>query len=194
MIDDELLNNYKKSLSQKYHAVCLDIDGTLTETNSTKIDERVLPVLASLLKKRIPIVFITGRGETGLLQLKRDIIIKLQRDFGITYKQFRGMYALTNDGARLFSTKKSDYEIFDNSQYTTSPTKLHSLKMLDNKLIEELKSKGLLDYCKITYSRDLRTDTILNIRIAPQDNQEKKSKIIATIQHLLSLPESNKII
>lgn len=51
MIDDELLNNYKKSLSQKYHAVCLDIDGTLTETNSTKIDERVLPVLASLLKK-----------------------------------------------------------------------------------------------------------------------------------------------
>lgn len=193
MIDDELLNNYKKSLSQKYHAVCLDIDGTLTETNSIKIDERVLPVLASLLKKRIPVVFITGRGETGLLQLKRDIIIKLQQDFGITYKQFRGMYALTNDGARLFSTKKSDYEIFDNSQYTTSPTKLHSLKMLDNKLIEELKSKGLLDYCKITYSRDLRTDTILNIRIAPQDNQEKKSKIIATIQHLLSLPESNNI-
>ena len=30
MISEELLSNYKKSLQQKYNAVCFDIDGTLT--------------------------------------------------------------------------------------------------------------------------------------------------------------------
>ena len=69
MISEELLNNYQKALQQKYNAVCFDIDGTLTEDNSTKIDSRVLPMLANLLKKYIPVVFITGRGETGLNDL-----------------------------------------------------------------------------------------------------------------------------
>ena len=74
MISEELLNNYQKALQQKYNAVCFDIDGTLTEDNSTKIDSRVLPMLANMLKKHIPVVFITGRGETGLSDLLKDIL------------------------------------------------------------------------------------------------------------------------
>lgn len=31
-----LYKNYRKSLEQKYNAVCFDIDGTLTEINSKK--------------------------------------------------------------------------------------------------------------------------------------------------------------
>ena len=34
----ELYYNFRKSLEQKYNAVCFDIDGTLTEENSKKID------------------------------------------------------------------------------------------------------------------------------------------------------------
>ena len=37
---DELYCNFKKSLEQKYNAICLDIDGTLTAKDSKKIDER----------------------------------------------------------------------------------------------------------------------------------------------------------
>ena len=73
MLDNELIKNYEKSLNQKYNAICFDIDGTLTEINSTKIDSRVLPKLATLLKKHIPVVFITGRGETGLNDFVKDI-------------------------------------------------------------------------------------------------------------------------
>lgn len=51
MINEELINNYRRALEQKYNAVCFDIDGTLTEDNSTKIDLRVLPMLANILKK-----------------------------------------------------------------------------------------------------------------------------------------------
>ena len=66
MVSQELLNNYRRALQQKYNAVCFDIDGTLTIEHSTKIDSQVLPILANLLKRHIPILFITGRGETGL--------------------------------------------------------------------------------------------------------------------------------
>ena len=34
---NELYNNYKNSLKQKYNAVCLDIDGTLTERDLKKL-------------------------------------------------------------------------------------------------------------------------------------------------------------
>ena len=33
-IDKRIIENYKLSLTQKYNAVCFDIDGTLTENNS----------------------------------------------------------------------------------------------------------------------------------------------------------------
>lgn len=65
MLNEELIKNYRYSLEQKYNAVCFDIDGTLTETNSDKIDEKAIEMIANLLKRKIPVVFITGRGETG---------------------------------------------------------------------------------------------------------------------------------
>ena len=44
MVSQELLNNYRRALQQKYNAVCFDIDGTLTIEHSTKIDSQVLPI------------------------------------------------------------------------------------------------------------------------------------------------------
>lgn len=57
-INEEKKKNYKKSLEQKFNAVCFDIDGTLTKDNSKEIDERVVEMLAGLLKKKIPIVLL----------------------------------------------------------------------------------------------------------------------------------------
>lgn len=65
---NELYNNFKKSLEQKYNAVCFDIDGTLTIKNSNSIDKKAINMIIELIKKKIPVVFITGRGETGLLK------------------------------------------------------------------------------------------------------------------------------
>ena len=47
MISEKMIENYKKSLNQKYNAVCFDIDGTLTENNSKKIDERAIEMIAN---------------------------------------------------------------------------------------------------------------------------------------------------
>lgn len=186
MISEELLNNYQKALQQKYNAVCFDIDGTLTEDNSTKIDSRVLPVLANMLKKHIPVVFITGRGETGLNDLLSDIIYDLKNKYGVTEKQLLKMYALTNDGARIFMTSDSSEKLFNISEYISSKEDFIKLEELNKKIISLLNTSILNKHCKITYSIDSKTNAIINIRvIIMNDNTEFNNEIIRIINSLI---------
>ena len=97
-------HNYLKSLEQKYNAVCFDIDGTLTKQNSREFDERAVKMIADLLKAKIPSVFITGRGSTGLKHMINDIQFKLLNLYNIDNIELKRIYALANDGARLFYT------------------------------------------------------------------------------------------
>ena len=186
MINEELLKNYKKSLEQKYNAVCFDIDGTLTEDNSTKIDSRVLPMLANTLKKHIPVVFITGRGETGLNDLLSDIFYDLKNTYGITSKQLTKIYALTNDGARIFMTSGNSDKLFDVNRYISSREDLNKLNELNSKLLTLLESNLLGNYCKITYSKDFKDGCIINIRLLIlNDNDEIKNEIIEILISLI---------
>lgn len=134
MMDEILLKNYHNALEQKYNAICFDIDGTLTEKNSTKLDKRILPFIANLLNRHIPVVFITGRGETGLLDLKNQIIDGLKNNYEISNYDFSKLYALTNDGARLFLTTDDSNDIFNVSKYIASSIDLQKLKYLDKEL------------------------------------------------------------
>ncbi len=186
MISEELLNNYQKALQQKYNAVCFDIDGTLTEDNSTKIDSRVLPMLANMLKKHIPVVFITGRGETGLNDLLSDIIYDLKNKYGVTEKQLLKMYALTNDGARIFMTGDSSEKLFNISEYISSKEDFIKLEELNKKIISLLNTSILNEHCKITYSIDSKTNAIINIRVMIlNDNTEFNNEIIRIINSLI---------
>src|SRR5574344_214464 len=120
MINDEIYNNYKKALEQKYNAVCLDVDGTLTSKSSKNIDVRSLKMISKLLKRKVPVVFITGRGETGLNDLISDILEKLKTDYKISHDDFSNVYALINDGARLFFYDKENEKIFGKNQYISN--------------------------------------------------------------------------
>lgn len=186
MISEELLNNYQKALQQKYNAVCFDIDGTLTENNSTKIDSRVLPILANMLKKHIPVVFITGRGETGLNDLLSDIIYDLKNKYGVTEKQLLKMYALTNDGARIFMTSDGSEKLFNISEYISSKEDIIKLEELNKKIIALLNSSTLNEHCKVTYSIDSKTNAIINIRVMIlNDSLEFNNEIIRIINSLI---------
>lgn len=186
MLNEELIKNYEKALEQKYNAVCFDIDGTLTEDNSTKIDARILPILADMLKRYIPIVFITGRGETGLNDLLQDIIYDLKDKYGFTEKQLLKMYALTNDGARIFMTSNGSKKPFNISEYITSKEDFIELEELNKKIIAILNSSSLNEYCKISYSMDSKTNTIINIRLILLKHSEEISNVmIKTINSLI---------
>lgn len=194
MINEELIKNYQKALDQKYNAVCLDIDGTLTEDNSTRIDSRILPMLANILKKHIPIVFITGRGETGLNELSNDIIYELKNKFDITEKQLLKMYALTNDGARIFMTSNNSEQLFNISEYISSKEDFINLEELNTKIITLLSSSILGDYCKVTYSKDYKTNTIINIRLMIlTDSVEINNEMIRIINSLIYSSNNSNI-
>lgn len=158
---NKLYNNFKKSLEQKYNAVCFDIDGTLTETNSKKIADKAVKMIIELLKKKIPVVFITGRGETGLNDLKNDIYSSIVNSKYITENDIKRIYVLTNDGARLFYTSNVSYTDFlSQDVYITSQDELEQLQQLES-VIKKINSH----YFDIKYSRDFRTNTIINIRL-----------------------------
>lgn len=129
-------------------------------------------MLASILKKHIPIVFITGRGETGLNDLLSDIICNLKNKYGVTKKQLLRMYALTNDGARLFMTSDSSEQLFNISEYISSEEDFIKLEELSKKIIALLKTSSLNKYCKVTYSMNSKTNTIINVRLSILINNE----------------------
>lgn len=186
MIDEKLIENYKKALEQKYNAVCFDIDGTLTENNSIKIDDRVLPYLANILKDHIPVVFITGRGETGLNDLLIDIVDNLKNKYSVTQKELLRMYALTNDGARIFMTSSNSLKLFNISEYTSSKEDLRELEKLDKKLAILLENTELKKYCQITYSKDSKTGKIINIRLSLFTNHpEINNKVFDAMNSLI---------
>ncbi|MDO5569005.1 MAG: hypothetical protein Q4G04_02690 [bacterium] len=191
-MNEELEKNYEKALEQKYNAVCFDIDGTLTEDNSSKIDYRILPLLANILKRNIPIVFITGRGETGLNDMLNDIVYDLKNKYNVTDKQLLKMFALTNDGARIFMTSNNSKQLFNVNKYISSNDDLAKMKKLNEIIINLLNSTALDEYCKITYSLNSVTNDILNIRIKIlTDNKEINNEIVKMINTLLT--ESNNL-
>lgn len=164
-MDQLLLKNYKKSLSQKYNAICLDIDGTLTKPNSKHIDDRVISYLANLLNSNIPIVFVTGRGETGLNDLKDDIINILKDKYKVEDKKFLKMYALINDGARLFYTDENSKCLLKENKYISDQERMQTLSHFNDKICKLFEKEGLKKYCDIGYSFDSVLNQIVNIRI-----------------------------
>lgn len=161
-----LLENYLNSLEQKYNAVCFDIDGTLTTKGSKNIDDRAIAMIIDLLERKIPVVFITGRGETGLEDLKRDIYQRIKNNTNITDKDMKRIYVLTNDGARLFYSNEISQEKFlYKNVYITTNEELNQL-IIVNKMIKKIKNKlKNSDYFDITYSKDSKTNQILNVRM-----------------------------
>lgn len=158
---DELYCNFKKSLEQKYNAICLDIDGTLTAKDSKKIDERAIKMIIELLRKKIPVVFITGRGENGLNDLKLDIYNAIISSSNITENDIKRIFVLTNNGARLFFSNNISFDDFlAQNTYITTNHELMQLIMIDE-IIKNINS----NYFDVTYSRDLKTNAIINIRL-----------------------------
>ena len=187
MKNELLFENYQKSLEQKYNAVCFDIDGTLTIKDSKSIDDSAIEMIINLLKKKIPVVFITGRGESGLNDLKNDIYERIKNTTNITNNDMKRIYVLTNDGARLFySVDTSQEKFLSENTYISTKEELKQLLNI-NQIINKLKktsSHG--DIFRITYSKDLKTDAIINIRIVfDTNNNEIIDLIFDSIERII---------
>lgn len=94
--------SYKSAMTSLYHAVCLDIDDTLTYKNMEE-KKQVVKVLAQLTKRNIIICFITGRGKSNAFEFLNDLKMSiLTYDDSIHESQFCRWYCITNNGCMLF--------------------------------------------------------------------------------------------
>lgn len=192
IIDEEVLSNYKKSLKQKYNAVCLDIDGTITKENSKNIDEEAIRAISQILMKNIPLVFITGRGETGIKDLLDDIVLTLKEKYNISRKELRKIYVLSNDGARLFYTEETSKKLLNCDKYLVSQKTIESLKKVDKNIKQMIEKTPLKDYCKITYSEDSKNKTIINIRLnCGSIDEDTKNEIYSIISNYVESFDKN---
>lgn len=118
-------------------------------------------MIIELLRKKIPVVFITGRGENGLNDLKLDIYNAIISSSNITENDIKRIFVLTNDGARLFFSNNISFDDFlAQNTYITTNHELMQLIMIDE-IIKNINS----NYFDVTYSRDLKTNAIINIRL-----------------------------
>ncbi len=192
---NKLYENYLKSLEQKYNAVCFDIDGTLTIKNSKVIDDRAIDMIINLLNKKIPIVFITGRGETGLNDLRNDIYYHIRNNKKITDDDLKRIYVLTNDGARLFYSNDVTPESFLNENvYISTKDELNQLLEISN-FVKEIKEHSAYgNYFVITYSRDLKTNSIINVRMVfNTDNNKIINSIFDSVNDYATVKKFNGI-
>lgn len=167
----EQINNYNQSLKQKFNAVCFDIDGTLTINDTKIISQKAIKILAVLLSRKIPIVFITGRGETGFQDFIQNIYEPLKEQFNIKQSELNRIYVLTNDGARLFYSSENNF--LNNNVYISSEKELKYLQLLEQKLKDMISTNNFNKFLNLTYSKDSKKNIILNIRLVFEISDEK---------------------
>ena len=110
----------------------------------------------------------------GLNDLKNDIYIHVRNSKDITDNDIKRIYALTNDGARLFYSKDINQNDFlKESMYISTEEELNHLTII-NKLIMKVKDNSIYrNYFNITYSVDSKTNKIINIRLVFNNGNEK---------------------
>ena len=196
MLSEVLVYNYKKALNKKYNAVCFDIDGTLTVSGSKQIDGRAIGMIAELLKKRIPIVFITGRGETGLADLINDLYNQLIYEHDLSYDDLKRMYALTNDGARMFySTNNTNKLLFNNEIYIAKQHELEQVKNFDKVINDFFEKNGDKDCFDINYSYDFFSRTMLNVRFVFKTKDENQiENVVNSVKEIINSYNLNELV
>lgn len=138
-MENELYYNFKRSLEQKYNAVCFDIDGALTEKKSKSIDKRAITMIIELLKKKVPILFITERDENEFKNLKKEVFSEFEKCSDITDSDIKRIYLLVNNGngIKLYFSKSMSYSDFlSHSVYLNTNEELEKLKNEKNPVIQ----------------------------------------------------------
>jgi hypothetical protein len=86
-----------ESLSTKYHAVALDVEGTVTQSGTIKMEEDICNTIAGILKKGVYVIFVSGSGRTTV----KSILTQLASSLPNGDSSYRRLYAISGNGCRL---------------------------------------------------------------------------------------------
>jgi len=179
---ENLQKRIKKAFRQPYHAVALDIDGTITQRGSLEIDKSVIPSICKIISTYVTVVLITGRGRKSARKIADSLRkLLLECDNNLSRFIFRRLHCITHNGAYLLSsTTEIDIDFLKHeSILEKKPDFLDDLKALCEKKI----GKKFNEYLDITKEP-------VGIRIVPKSYSFDKFKLREICKNFFnSIPE-----
>ena len=180
-------NNINRKKEKRYNAVCIGIDGTLEEMDGP--DEGILNAIFMLLNKHIPIVLITGRGETGLKKFYSNIANRLINEKGLSKELIKNIIAVTNDGEILFYTseiegndEKKIPQLLDKCKLIIEDKDLEDIKNIREHITSFFNGGKFNIYFRDSMCKSLNKE-LVSFRIVVEDDKyfEKMQKFIEYI-------------
>lgn len=187
-----LVQKLNEALNKKYHAVCINIGGMLdTEDN---LNEEIVKSIYSILKKNVPIVLITGRGEGGLKLFVNTLVEQLREKYNVSSSLLKDIIGISNNGNFLFYTSGMDKEKYLDGFYNlTDEQSLSLLSDFRDELLIEKNDITSNNYITYSYCKSLN-NILTNIRIIIK-NEEELERIKEYISEKISNNEAyNKIL
>ncbi|MBN1235123.1 MAG: HAD hydrolase family protein [Methanotrichaceae archaeon] len=99
----EIAKALSDSYERIYHAVALDIDGTIKKSRDDNIPTNVLETIAKVIKSGAYVLFVTGSGKSTVEKTLNQVKNALPKSQYL----YRKVYAIDGNGCRLFFIDKS---------------------------------------------------------------------------------------
>lgn len=136
------------------------------------ISEETLQSLYDILKKHVPVVFVTGRGESGLKNFVTTLIDNLKGKYNISYDLLKNIIGVSNNGNFLFYTSGQDEgKYLDGFYNMTDEKSLQKLAQFNGDILGEKNDTIAENYITYSYCKSLN-DTLTSIRIIITDENQ----------------------
>jgi hydroxymethylpyrimidine pyrophosphatase-like HAD family hydrolase len=154
-----------------YRMVAFNLDGTLTVSGGTELDESMVSIVADLLRRSVPVIMITGRGRGGA----REAAEQLRRRSGLSSDDLRRLSCVTHNGVFWLRTPRERPAAFLEAEEVISPA-------WDRDSVRPEVQK-VLDRLGVANSRVTDEPQTLRIELDPQDLDRVRSTLCEELPH-----------
>lgn len=145
--------------------------GGILDENET-ISEEILQSIYDVIKKHVPVVFVTGRGESGLKNFATTLIDSLKEKYNISSDLLKNIIGVSNNGNFLFYTSGRDEEKYLDVFYNITHEKsLQKLAEFNSDILDEKNERITENYITYSYCKSLN-NMLTSIRIIITDEKQ----------------------
>lgn len=124
-----LKKSLKSTFNTVFKAVAFDVDGTLTEVNSSNIEIEMSNVIANLLTKGIHVILISGRGRGSM----RDAVKQIIKHTNISFAYLKRLSCIAHNGVFWLRTTGIKGKILDKEKLLIE-NEISDIKLLEDEI------------------------------------------------------------
>lgn len=97
-----VMRTLEESLRTRYHALALDVVGTVTNSGTLRMEEDICKTIAGIVSSGVYVIFVSGSGRTTVKSVLSQLMSFLPQEPSI----FRRLYAISGNGCVLITLDK----------------------------------------------------------------------------------------